>query len=130
MKEKDLKVDFKEHELVLFAEKEDRTYGELVTGSFAAKHYLDDYFFKQKNLDKELRGDLAKGRISPVYYYMLIQDMGVGDLAKRVGTSKRKLRNHLTPKGFERLDERMLQKYAVVFGVSVEEMKRLAWSGQ
>jgi hypothetical protein len=122
MKEKDLKVDFKEQEVVLFAEKEDNTFGEIVTGSFAAKHYLDDYFHKQKNLDKELRTDLQKGKFSPVYYFMTMQDMGLGDLAKRVGVSKRKLRKHFTPEGFAKLSEELLQKYALVFGVPVKEL--------
>jgi hypothetical protein len=128
MKEKDLKVDFKEQEVVLYAEKEDESLGAMVTGSFAAKHYLDDYHQKQKNLDKELREDIEQGKISPVYYYMMMQDMGLGDLAKRIGISKRKLRKHFTPEGFEKLDEEILQKYAMVFGVSVEELKKLVLS--
>jgi hypothetical protein len=125
MKEKDLKVSFKEHELILYAEKEDQTYGEIVTGSHVSKHYLDDYYFKKENLDKELHADLRSGKISPVYYYMLMQDMGVGDLAKRIGISKRKLRKHFTPEGFAQLDQATLDKYSVVFGVKVKEIKGL-----
>lgn len=125
MKEKDIKVDYKDHELVVYAEKEDQTYGATVTGSYAAKHYLDDYFYKQKNLDKELRADLAKGRISPVYYYMLMQDMGMGDLAKRVGISRRKLKKHFNPEVFLKLDDKILEKYAIVFGIKLEDLKGL-----
>jgi hypothetical protein len=125
MKEKDLKVDFKEQEVVLYVEKEDQSYGAMVTGSYAAKNYLDDYFSKQKNLEKELKDDLKNGKISPVYFFMKMQDMGIGDLAKRIGVSKRKLRKHFDPAGFKKLDEAMLQKYAVVFGISVDVLKSL-----
>lgn len=126
MKEKDLKVEFKEQEIVLYAEKEDQSYGAIVTGSRASRDHLDDFFQKQKNLDRELRDDMEKGKISAVYYYMVMQDMGPGDLAKRIGISKRKLRKHFTPEGFGKLDDAVLQKYAVVFGVTVEGMKTVA----
>ena len=123
MKEKDIKVEYKERELVLYAEKEDKSYGEVVTGSYVMKHYLDDYYYKQKNLAKELHAELEKGKISPVYYYMLMQDMGIGDLAKRIGISKRKLRRHFRPELFEKLDQETLDKYAMVFGIGVEELR-------
>lgn len=122
MKEKDAKIDFKEHEIILFTEKEDESYGATQTGSYATKNFLDDYFFKKKNLDKELRADMEKGKFSPVYYYMLMQDIGQGDLAKRVGISRRKLKKHFSPEDFANLNDKMLEKYAVVFGVSVQEM--------
>ena len=122
MKEKDLKINFEEQEVVLYAEKEDQSYGAMVTGSYASKHYLEDYFSKQENLKKELMADLENGKISPVYFFMTIQDMGVGDLAKRIGISKRKLRKHFTPEGYAKLDETTLQKYAVVFGIAVEQL--------
>ena len=128
MKEKDLKVDFKKQEVVLYAEKEDESYGSMVTGSFAAKHYLDDYYAKQKNLEKELRADLEKGKISPVFFFMTMLDMGLGDLAKRIGISKRKLKKHFTPEGFAKISEELLWKYALVFGVTVEELKGLVKS--
>jgi hypothetical protein len=126
MKEKDLKVEFKPQELILYAEKEDETYEAVKTGSIAAKLYLDDYFMKQENLDRELRSELSAGKISPVYYYMLKQDIGLGDLAKRMGIRKRKLRKHFKPDGFAKLDEAMLQKYAVIFGVTVEGMRAVS----
>ena len=125
MKEKDLKVDYKQHEVILFAEKDDKKYDAVQTGSFMVKNYLDDHLMKRENLDKELRAELNKGNISPVYYFMVFQDMGPGDLARRVGISKRKLRKHFKPEVFAKLDEVMLQKYAIVFAVTVEELKSL-----
>jgi hypothetical protein len=122
MKEKDIYVDFKSHEIILYAEKEDETYDAITSGSYAAAHNLDEFFLLKGNLDKQLRGELQKGNISPVYYYMLMQDMGPGDLADRIGISKRKLRKHFKPEKFLKLDKDILQKYATVFGVTIESM--------
>jgi hypothetical protein len=123
MKEKDLKVEFKEQEIVLYAEKEDHSFEAIVTGSRTSRDHLDDYFAKKENLKKELQAEIKSGKISPVYFFALMLDMGPGDLAKRIGISKRKLRRHFSPEGFAKLDDVMLQKYAVVFGVTVEQMK-------
>ena len=123
MKEKDLIIEDEMQQVILFAEKEDESYAPVKSGSYLVKHFLDDFFLKKNNLDKKQREEIQKGNISPVFYYMLIQDMGPGDLAKRVGISKRKLRKHFRPDVFAKLDDVKLQKYAEIFGVSVEKIK-------
>jgi len=125
MKEKDLYIDGKNSEMILFAEKEDKSYDAIISGSYVVKHFLSDFYLKKENLDKVLREGMKKRNISPVFYYMLIQDMGPGDLAKRVGISKRKLRRHFRPDIFAKLDDITLQKYAVVFGITVEQIKEI-----
>jgi hypothetical protein len=123
MKEKDIYIDYKTHEIILYAEKEDESYAPVVCGSYAAKHHLDEFFRMKENLEKTLRQDLLDGKISPVYYFMLMQDMGPGDLAKRVGISQRKLNKHFRPDVFIKLNDITLQKYAVVFGISIDKLK-------
>ena len=123
MKEKDLYIENKMQEMILFAEKDDETYDAIKSGSYVVEHFLSDFYLKKENLEKALREELKKGIISPVFYYMLLQDMGPGDLAKRVGISKRKLRKHFRPDIFAKLGDAMLQKYAIVFGVDVAKMK-------
>ena len=46
MKEKDSRVD-NSHQLVLYVEKEDQTYGPVQTGSYMVENYLDDLFEKK-----------------------------------------------------------------------------------
>jgi hypothetical protein len=125
MKEKDIYIEYKTHEIILYAEKEDESYAPVVCGSYAAKHHLDEFFRLKENLDISLKQKLREGKISPIYYFMLMQDMGPGDLAKRVGISKRKLGKHFKPDVFAKLSDAMLQKYAVVFGVSVDQIKEI-----
>ena len=123
MKEKDIYIDNKTHEIILFVEKEDESYAPVVSGSYAVKHHLDDFFAMKETLEKSLRQQYLEGKISPVYYYMTLQDMGPGDLAKRMRISKRKLRKHYNPGVFEKLDGDTLKRYSVIFGVSVEKIK-------
>ena len=124
MKEKDLYIDNRIHEIILFAEKDDESYAPITCGSYAVKHHLEDFFEMKEKLERSLREDLQKGIISPVYFYMVMLDMGPGDLAKRIGISKRKLRKHFRPDIFANLNDATLQKYAVIFGVSVGELKK------
>ncbi len=125
MKEKDLYVDFKPQQAVYYVEKDDSTYGPIVSGSQISHDYLEDYFFKKKNLEKQLRDQMADNKISPVYYYMTLYEMGIGDLASRVRVSKRKLKKHFLPKYFEKLSIPLLKRYAAIFDIPLASMFQL-----
>jgi len=122
MKEKDLYVDYKPQQLIYYVEKEDASYGPLLSGSYLSKHYLHDYYEKMEKLEKSLREQLNNGEISPVYYYMILQSFGEGDLASRVGVSKRKLKRHFQIRHFAKLRLSQLKKYAQAFDVPVAAM--------
>jgi len=128
MKEKDVYVEFKPHQLVLYVEKDDDSFGPVQTGSFMAKNYLDDYFEKVEKWEKSLREQLKKGEISPVYYYMILQSFGEGDLASRVGVSKRKLKQHFKMEYFEKLKLSQIKKYADAFDIPVASLFQLMMS--
>ncbi len=121
MKEKDSKVE-NSHQLILYVEKEDCTYGPVQTGSYMVDNYLDDLYEKKAKLKEVRLQELKDGKISPLAYYKDLVDIGEGDLACRVGIGKRKLRSHLTPKGFSQVSVTMLQRYAEVFGVPVAQL--------
>jgi hypothetical protein len=122
MKEKEAQIDFDLHPLVLYVEKEDGSYGRTVSASYLSSNYLDDYYEKVKKWDADLKDKLEKGEISPVYYYMIMLQFGEGDLASRVGVSKRKLRKHCKMDAFEKINLKLLKKYADVFDVPVSNM--------
>ncbi len=122
MKEKELLVDSAPHQLVLYAEKDDESYGPVVTGSFMSSKYLDDYFEKINKWERSLRTQWEKGEISPVYYYMILQEYGEKDLAKRAGVSLRRLRKHFKMKYFKKLRLHQLANYAEAFDIPVAFM--------
>lgn len=125
MKEKDLYVDYKPQQLIYYVEKDDSSYGPLLSGSYLSKNYLDDYYEKKEKLEKSLREQLNNGEVSPVYYYMILQEMGECDLASRARISKRKLKQHFQMKNFEKLKLSQLKKYADAFDVPIAAMFHL-----
>jgi hypothetical protein len=123
MKEKEIKVEGQKQRVILYVEKDDESYAPVESSSYLSENYLDDWLGKRQQLEAGLRQKLEKGEISPVYYYMVYQDIGPGDLAKRIGISQRKLRKHFRPEVFAKLDEKILAKYAMVFGINVEDLR-------
>jgi hypothetical protein len=116
VKEKDSKIEHS-HQLILYVEKEDASYGPLQTGSYMACNYLGDYFEKRQTFLKNRRQELLDGRISPIAFYMDLVELAEGDLASRVGMSRRKVRYHMTPEGFAKLTLKTLLRYAEVLTV-------------
>lgn len=71
---------------------------------------------------------LAKNRVlqneaSPLEYYMELHKMDPQILASYVGFWKWRVKRHFKPAVFNKLPFRVLQKYADVFEVSVEDLK-------
>ncbi len=110
MKEKDLYIDFEPQQSVYYVEKDDESYGPIVSGSYLSKNYLNDFFEKRKKQELGLREQLKNGEISPVYYYLVMQEYGEKDLASRVGVSVRKLKQHCKMDGFSKLSLKDFKK--------------------
>ena len=65
---------------------------------------------------------IHKGKRSPLAYHMVRNQMETRLLAKYVRLSRLKVKRHLKPAVFGRLDHRLLKRYATVFDISVEEL--------
>ena len=122
MKEKDGFVDYPEQQVILYVEKDDGKYGPMQTGSYISANYMDDYVYKRRNLEIELREALISGSISPVKYYMIFEDLSFSELAARAGIRKARVRRHLDPKKFGEASVDELCKYAAVFNVPVASL--------
>src|SRR4030043_775763 len=122
MKEKDLLVNCPEHQLILYAEKNDGTYGPVQTGSYMAGNHISEHYKIVGNLNKSLIERLQNGEISPIYYYMMIEDLSVSELAGRTGISKICVKKHITPKGFEKVSISKLKRYADVLNIPLANM--------
>lgn len=71
--------------------------------------------------------DIAKqkiksGEVSPLLYYIEKNIMDVGLVAKYMGCWKWKVRKHLKPKHFNKLTEDVLNKYAEIFNITMDEL--------
>lgn len=128
MKEEDAHVEGG-HRLVMYVEKDDHTYGPVETGSYLVENYIDDLREKRSNLKQNCMARLRSGEISPIGYYALLIEIGDGDLARRVGVSRRSVRKHMTPNGFRTLSVEHVRRYAEVFGVPVANMFQVVSTG-
>ena len=54
MKENEALIDYEPHQLVLYVEKADGTFGPLQTGSFISKNYIEDFWDKMEKLRRVL----------------------------------------------------------------------------
>lgn len=74
---------------------------------------------------EEIAERVRKGETSPLEYYMAKNIMSVELLSDYTGIAKRKIRKHLDPKEFARLDSETLAKYADALRMDVEQIKQL-----
>ena len=125
MKEKEGFVDYPAQQVILYVEKDDGNYGPMQTGSYLSANYMDDYIYKRRNLEIELREQLTNGNISPVKYYMVFEDLSSSELAARAGIRKSRVLKHLDPKHFGVATAEELRKYAAVFNVPVANLLQI-----
>jgi hypothetical protein len=130
MKEKDAMVDFKKHQVVLYTEKEDHSFGATQTGSFISGNYLEDFRGKKKRLDEQHTEMWEKGEISPIYYYLMVEEMTLTDLAARVGLSKRQVKKHFSNEGFLKMKITHLRKYSEIFNVPLANFFQIIYTKQ
>lgn len=71
---------------------------------------------------EQTKAKIKAGKLSPIAYYMQKCLMDTGLLAKYVGKWGWQVKRHMKPSIFKKLDKNMLEKYASVFNITVEEL--------
>jgi len=69
------------------------------------------------------RQRVISGELSPIAYYMEKNLMDLKLLSDYAGIPKRKIRKHLKPDRFRKLDAETLEKYAETFRISLEVLR-------
>ena len=76
---------------------------------------------------EELAADAKKrviaGKTSPIEYFTYKRLMDLSALAQAMGLAKWRIKRHLKPKVFNRLDDKMLQRYADMFRIETAMLK-------
>lgn len=62
--------------------------------------------------------------VSPIVYFMEFSRMDLGILASYVGMWQWRVKRHFKPQVFAKLNEKILQKYADTFNISINELKK------
>lgn len=69
--------------------------------------------------------DVLENKVSPIVYYMELHKMDLQILSSYVGMWRWRVKRHLNPKVFDSLSQKILQKYADVFEISIAELKTI-----
>jgi len=125
MKEKDGYIDCPQQQVILYVEKEDGKYEPIQTGSYITKNFLDDYELKRRHLEESLKKKVQSGEVSPIYYYMVLEDLTLSELSARAGMRKGKVKKHLESAHFNAIPQEILKLYADVFNITVPDMLKL-----
>jgi hypothetical protein len=78
-----------------------------------------------ENRVKETRQRVLKGEVSPILFFMELRLMDLKMLSSYTGIWKWQIKRHLKPNIFSKLPDKILEKYAFVFDVSVDVLKSM-----
>jgi hypothetical protein len=76
-------------------------------------------------LAEEARRRVLAGKTSPLEYWMYAQRLDLPQLSQVTGFWKWRIRGHFRPEKFAALPPKILERYAAVMGITVEQLKRL-----
>lgn len=90
------------------------------------KNIVNDQAWKEIAMETENIYTQAKiGKLSPLAFYQAKYQMDLGLLAKYVSMAKWRVRRHMKPSVFKKLPNRILQKYASIFGIPISELQTI-----
>lgn len=89
--------------------------------AIALSNAIDD--IKERAEEAKLKVQI--GEISPICYYMELNKMDLTILAGYVEMWKWRVKRHFNPAIFAKLNDKILQKYADAFEISIAELKNI-----
>lgn len=72
---------------------------------------------------EEAKKAIAAGEKSPIHYFFIKQLMDFKVLAGYTGFWTFSIKKHMTPKGFAKLSDKKIEKYAKAFDITIDELK-------
>lgn len=76
-----------------------------------------------KELEKECLEEIKNDISSPIKYFMYKNRMDLPTLSSVVSMFSFRVKRHLKMKHFKKLNDKILQKYALAFNINIEELK-------
>jgi hypothetical protein len=86
--------------------------------NFATKQAWDDIAEHLAETEKAVR----EGRVSPIAWFMKKNLMDLPLLAQYMGKWQWQVKRHMNPAVFKGLSDKLLEKYALLFNISKEEL--------
>ncbi len=91
------------------------------TEEFATEQAVEEL----NQLTAEALDTVKRGEKSPLFYYMYRYRFDLPSLAQATGFWQWQIKRHFKPSMFAKLSNKVLGRYAEVFGVSMEEIKHV-----
>ena len=114
--------------VVKYAIDDDGNYGTVGSSGWEPENVVLNQAWEEINKKvEETKKKIEAGELSALAYHMEKNIMDVGMLSQYMDISKRNVSKHLEPSGFNSLDEKTLKRYAEVFDITVEELKKTEW---
>ena len=98
---------------------------ELSTGWAPKTIALDNAIHVIEERIEDAKKRVLENQTSPIEYYMEVHKMDLQILASYVGLWKWRVKRHFKPSVFKKLNNKILQKYADVFEISIEQLKNM-----
>ena len=76
----------------------------------------------EQEIAKALKG-IHAGKLSPLAFHMAKNQMNTRLLAQYAGFSRWRVKRHLKPAVFKRLNQAVLEQYSDVFGITVKQLR-------
>ncbi|MBT8350322.1 MAG: helix-turn-helix transcriptional regulator [Deltaproteobacteria bacterium] len=110
---------------VCYAVDDDGHYEVIASAGWEAKNIANNQAWEliEQEIAKALKGIYA-GKLSPLAFHMAKNQMNLGLLAQYAGFSRWRVKRHLKPGVFKRLDQAVLERYSDVFGITVKELQQ------
>ena len=108
---------------VQYAVDENGKYVKTFSKGWEPKNIVNELAWEDiQELVDEADEKIKAGKASPIMHFMAKNQMNVALLADYVELSKWKVKKHLKPKGFKKLNQEQLENYAKVFNISIDEL--------
>ena len=82
-------------------------------------------YSKLNQLTAEALNAVKRGEKSPLFYYMYRYRFDLPSLAQATGFWQWQIKRHFKPSVFVKLSDKVLERYAEVFGVSILELQQV-----
>jgi len=69
------------------------------------------------------KAQVESNKVSPIVYFMEYSRMDIAILSSYVGMWQWRVKRHFKPKVFAKLSDKILQKYAETFNISIAELR-------
>ena len=108
---------------VIYALDETGAYTTVNSSGWAVEEVvLKDVVEDFKTKAREAMDRIRAGQSSPIEYFMHLKFLDPSALATGVGMARWRVKRHLKPGGFKRLDPAVLARYADFFNIAIQDL--------